>query len=949
MLYDVGIEIGKDWKEVAKILGLTSQEIDDIKSENKSSRKRGWKMLKFWHSKVARVLSAEKVYRILLGIKEMNQIRIWKQNETLDATALCPFESTDDNTSSNPDKAMFELAAEVGVLWKDLALDLGIRASELDIMEKEASTIKGRAFKMLRHLHAKTSASPTSILNIDDIKTRLRKIKEKQYDAQLKALILPENVQDDKKLCGREEELGGIFETFWGNRHRLEDIPQFCLQVVNGLGGVGKSSVALKYAIKWKEWYQGGVMLFNAESYSSLHNSVRQNMKCLHLSSADGSLTEDNQTLLQYLYRIGKVLLIYDGADNLDFLESYLPSNTAPIHVLLTTRSGTHSLLDKADSVTSLKRLKTDSAVKALQAWRGRPDEELDGEEAQSAAQLVSEPPLEGLPLPIAHAGRYMAKANLYCSQYYFLLKSRQEKLQALVLDMEKLLHYFQISSLRDTLHRNGIYHPKDLAKRSVEELESVAVNCKGLDRHMLHMAWKFLTTTDFVHLTWQMDIEKVKESDNEAMELLFFASFLASKDIPEKLLCPLVFTDASSYRYAKSLSSLKSHTLVDVSVDNDGYHVDIHPLIQSTVFERLQFYPEKLCHCLDRLCCHILSLLPTTDLDIKQCLKNDSFMALIPHLYATAAKVGISPTVAVSGSLLSFACRSAMILQHVDVAMDLCHQHLKLFSTSKDTQQRFNAFYYMGRAYEMLSNPQAAESHFKNALSVIDTCSADEKTSLFHEYGLVLGRLASCYSDQQMFSKAEHLYLTELKLVRQRPEESRHYIATVLNNLALNYSKSGQIQKALKAYEEVLEILEGDQATPPLSLSTALLNMGHCLLDNGHFARALPLLERCLVISRQNLPVEHLDLANSIRELSMCCLHLNNVQRATELANEALAIASHCLPKDHPKTASYLSQLASCHYNARRLDEAIKVTEQCVRITKQNLPSTRSELCTCE
>jgi tetratricopeptide (TPR) repeat protein len=80
-----------------------------------------------------------------------------------------------------------------------------------------------------------------------------------------------------------------------------------------------------------------------------------------------------------------------------------------------------------------------------------------------------------------------------------------------------------------------------------------------------------------------------------------------------------------------------------------------------------------------------------------------------------------------------------------------------------------------------------------------------------------------------------------------------------------------------------------------------------------------------------------------------MCCLHLNNVQRATELANEALAIASHCLPKDHPKTASYLSQLASCHYNARRLDEAIKVTEQCVRITKQNLPSTRSELCTCE
>jgi hypothetical protein len=66
-----------------------------------------------------------------------------------------------------------------------------------------------------------------------------------------------------------------------------------------------------------------------------------------------------------------------------------------------------------------------------------------------------------------------------------------------------------------------------------------------------------------------------------------------------------------------------------------------------------------------------------------------------------------------------------------------------------------------MGRAYEMLSNPQAAESHFKNALSVIDTCSADEKTSLFHEYGL--GMLFYYISIYSITATGEWLYFVSV------------------------------------------------------------------------------------------------------------------------------------------------------------------------------------------
>ena len=398
---------------------------------------------------------------------------------------------------------------------------------------------------------------------------------------------------------------------------------------------------------------------------------------------------EDNQTFLQHIYDKRKVLLLYDGADKLDFLQSYLPRSTAFVHVLITTRSGSHALLDRADKVISLGRLKTDSAVKALQAWRGRPHEELLGEEAKSAACLVSERPVEGLPLPIAHAGTYMRKTKVGCSQYYRLLKTRQEKLEALVLDIEKLLHYFQISHLRDALSKRGVHNPNDLKKPTVEEkMQSIAVEPE--DRHLLRMARNFVMTTDHVHLTWQLDIENVKETDDDAMELLLFASFLASKNIPERLLHPLVFTDVTAHRYCKSLSTLISHTLIDVSASNEGNTINLHPLVQSTVFERLLSQPEELCHKLARLSQHLLSLLPWSDDDIKQSLRNDSFLSLVPHLYATAEKVGKCPLSEESGLLLDLACRVALILQHVDVAVDLCHEHMKLFSVSDDPKQRF-------------------------------------------------------------------------------------------------------------------------------------------------------------------------------------------------------------------------------------------------------------------
>ena len=397
---------------------------------------------------------------------------------------------------------------------------------------------------------------------------------------------------------------------------------------------------------------------------------------------------DDNQIFLQQIYAKDKVLLLYDGADDLNLLKKILPRDTALVHMLVTTRvSGDHPILSRADKITSLGRLGADAGVEALQAWRGLAGRRLKGKERMYARRVVSESPIEGLPLAIAHVATLMRKAGFNCEQYYRLFKDRQAQLQALALDMDKLLHYFHISNLSESLLDRGVSEPKDLLKVGVEDVQSITT--KPNERHLLSMARYFVMSTDHVHLTWQLDIETVKETDSNAMQILSYASLMASRNIPEYVLRPLVFGDGLMYPYRLSVSTLTSHTLVDVSESNEGCSLHMHPLVQSTVLERVFRQLDELQHRLKRMCQCLLGFLPRSSLGIQRHLVDDQFISLIPHVYAVATKsvrIHDDDTCA----LVQIACKIALVSHHVDVAFHLCSEQLKATDESATIQQRW-------------------------------------------------------------------------------------------------------------------------------------------------------------------------------------------------------------------------------------------------------------------
>ena len=74
-LYELGKEVGRDWKKLAKSLGLTSQDKDNIKKKAKSSRKRAWKMLQLWHAKLRGDFRLQEIHKTLEQIRKRKQTK----------------------------------------------------------------------------------------------------------------------------------------------------------------------------------------------------------------------------------------------------------------------------------------------------------------------------------------------------------------------------------------------------------------------------------------------------------------------------------------------------------------------------------------------------------------------------------------------------------------------------------------------------------------------------------------------------------------------------------------------------------------------------------------------------------------------------------------------------------------------------------------------------------
>ena len=205
-------------------------------------------------------------------------------------------------------------------------------------------------------------------------------------------------------FTGRADELDRIHDIL------LKDKPAAVTQsvgraTVQGLGGVGKTSLAAEYAYRYRKLY-AGVCWCSSETRTGLVTSLAGLAVTLGAASADEADVEEaaKAALRRLNEQRATWLLVYDNVSSPDEIVDLLPSGVA--RVLITSRFSDWNAL--ADEV-SLDVLPVPEAAAFLQSRSARED--------ASGAQLLADA-LGCLPLALDHAAAYCKRTQMSFSEY---------------------------------------------------------------------------------------------------------------------------------------------------------------------------------------------------------------------------------------------------------------------------------------------------------------------------------------------------------------------------------------------------------------------------------------------------------------------------------------------------------------------------------------------------
>ena len=176
---------------------------------------------------------------------------------------------------------------------------------------------------------------------------------------------------------------------------------------LHGMGGVGKTQLALKYTLDYRDRY-AGVWWFRAESEGALQADAGK--LCEHAKVFVPDRERPSQALKRWLEREeGRWLLVFDNAAEPDALRPHLPQ-AGNHHLIVTSRN---SVWGGIAAPVELDIWTTEQGVRFL---AGR----LSGGDREESAALVKD--LGGLPLALEQAASYLEATGVTAGVYRRLL-----------------------------------------------------------------------------------------------------------------------------------------------------------------------------------------------------------------------------------------------------------------------------------------------------------------------------------------------------------------------------------------------------------------------------------------------------------------------------------------------------------------------------------------------
>ncbi|MBW4620374.1 MAG: tetratricopeptide repeat protein [Cyanosarcina radialis HA8281-LM2] len=719
---------------------------------------------------------------------------------------------------------------------------------------------------------------------------------------------IPKNLRPSSvvEFVGREKDLERLHE-------QLQQSDRIAVTAVRGMGGIGKTELALQYA--WTHYdrktYEGGVCWVRAVEDVGLQIvGFARSLLGLNLPEQLETLSERVAYCWQH-WREGDVLLVFDDVSDYKEIDRYLLGLDRRFKVLLTTRSqlgaGILTLpLDVLDERSGLDLLR--SLVTAE-----RIDSQLD--DAQKLCEWLGY-----LPLGLELVGRYLArKPDLSLAQM------RQR------LEQQKLAARALVKAESDMTAKLGVAAAFEL---SWQELDAQAQQLGQL-----------LSLFALAPIHWNLVEQCWASADSETLEDLRDEGLLKLHLLQKLQKVEAVFYQLHPLIREFFLAKLEeTETATDIKQAVCTVMAKAARQMPSTPLrQEIEKFKPIVPH-LQEIATTQIDYLSDEDLiwalvGVARFYKGQGLYQQAEPWYreclnATQTRFGQDDRL-VADSLNNLAGLYRLQGRYEEAeplylrSLEIREQQLG--ANHPDVAASLNN---LATLYESQGRYGEAEPLYLRSLEI-----CEQQLGANHpDVAQSLNNLAGLYESQGRYEEAEPLYLRSLEIREQQLGANHPDVATSLNNLALLYRSQGRYEEAEPLYLRSLEIWEQQLGANHPDVAQSLNNLALLYRSQGRYEEAEPLYLRSLEIRQQRLGANHPDVAQSLNNLAELYRVQGRYEEAEPLYLRSLEIRQQRLGTNHPNVATGLNNLAELYRLQGRYGEAKPFYLRSLEIWEQQL-----------
>ncbi len=752
--------------------------------------------------------------------------------------------------------------------------------------------------------------------------------------------------RQDYTFVGREKILRDIYDKL---NNTLSTVPIYqnypeksdviyplVINAISGLGGVGKTQIALeyihhsKYPYTLRAWFPG-------ENIDQLYQTYIEFSKKLGYRDNNPKSKIAISYVKNWLENNPGWVLVYDNVKNYEEIVPFLPSKGG--HIILTTRKQQWPDKFKMIPVNIMTEKEALILIKTLTKRNIYINEKIETKKLVKA--------LGYLPLALAQAGAYIQQNKIKISEYLKLYNKYEKELLA-------------DTTLSEGTNSNSISTTwnisfKAIAKESKNKCELLLIK-----------------------------------------EILSVFSYLSPEKIPRQMLLTWLIIkhpniDSPELILNKILRLFWKYSIINYDGDN---FISIHRLVQTVI--RNQHKSQKKNSGKPFLTSEwYTTLLQAINFAFNKkatTLEEEKIKReLLPHLQSLIIYYNNKSWVN-QKSILSL----SSILENVALVL---HKQMGNPQEAKTYYQRaltIKKKYYgynsietanilttFGDAYGSLGNPNKQKEFLEHALKVTEqyygkshsslvrileslgaaywALGNEKKSKIILKRGLKLGEN---YYGNKSIKIAKTLYylgnvcgnLGEIEAQKKFLENSlkitdKHYgkghiqSSFILGCLGIAHNSLKNLEKSRELLESSLLIQEKYYGKNHVEVGETLGNLSNTYMDLGYPKRAEMILKRAVLILENYYGKDHAYVARTLNYLGDAYIYLGEFEKAINILKRTLTIKQKYYGENHFSTAKALASLGNAYVNIGKFEKAKKSLEIALKIQKNYYGKHHSEV----